>query len=74
MHVIDLETREKRSSRKEDVAQMAHAWNLPSLGGGSVSSDSEEFKRIDKTYHPEPLPDHVLDELDRILEAADGEA
>lgn len=33
----------------------------------------EEFKHIDETHHPEPLADHVLDELDRILEAADGE-
>ena len=34
----------------------------------------EEFKRIDETHHPEPLPDDVLAELDRILEAAEREA
>ena len=33
-----------------------------------------EFKRIDETHHPEPLPDEVLAELDRILAAADREA
>jgi trimethylamine--corrinoid protein Co-methyltransferase len=34
----------------------------------------DEFKRIDATHHPEPLPKHVLTELDRILTAADREA
>jgi trimethylamine--corrinoid protein Co-methyltransferase len=33
-----------------------------------------EFKRIDESHHPEPLPDDVLRELDRILAAADREA
>ena len=33
----------------------------------------EEFKRIADTHHPEPLPDDVLAELDRILEAAERE-
>ncbi|HUV28065.1 MAG TPA: trimethylamine methyltransferase family protein [Anaerolineales bacterium] len=33
-----------------------------------------EFKRIDETHHPEPLPQEKLLELDRILEAADREA
>jgi trimethylamine:corrinoid methyltransferase-like protein len=33
-----------------------------------------EFKRIDETHHPEPLPDQVLAELDRILASADREA
>jgi trimethylamine--corrinoid protein Co-methyltransferase len=33
-----------------------------------------EFKRIDENHHPEPLPDDVLLELDRILAAADREA
>jgi trimethylamine--corrinoid protein Co-methyltransferase len=32
------------------------------------------FKRIDETHHPEPLSKHVLNELDRILAAADREA
>jgi hypothetical protein len=34
----------------------------------------EEFKRINDTHHPKPLPDTVLDELDRILAAAEREA
>ncbi len=34
----------------------------------------EEFNRINETHHPEPLPQEVLVELDRILEAADREA
>jgi trimethylamine--corrinoid protein Co-methyltransferase len=34
----------------------------------------DEFKRIDATHQPEPLPKHVLIELDRILTAADREA
>jgi trimethylamine--corrinoid protein Co-methyltransferase len=33
----------------------------------------EEFKRLYETHHPEPLPDEVLAELDRILAAAEGE-
>ncbi|MCF8068178.1 MAG: trimethylamine methyltransferase family protein [Desulfobacterales bacterium] len=34
----------------------------------------EEFKRIDEFHHPEPLPEKVLTELDRILASADCEA
>ena len=34
----------------------------------------EEFKRINETHHPEPLPEEILRELDRILAAADHEA
>jgi len=34
----------------------------------------EEFKNIEATHHPQPLPDEVLLELDRILEGAEGEA
>jgi trimethylamine--corrinoid protein Co-methyltransferase len=33
-----------------------------------------EFKRINESHHPEPLPDHVLAELDQILAAAEREA
>ena len=33
-----------------------------------------EFKRIDETHQPEPLPQEKLLELDRILDAADREA
>jgi hypothetical protein len=34
----------------------------------------EKFKRLNETHHPEPLPDEVLAELDRILAAAEREA
>jgi len=34
----------------------------------------EEFKRLNETHHPEPLPEEVLAELDRILAAAEREA
>ena len=34
----------------------------------------EEFKRIDESHQPQPLPAEALDELDRILIAADKEA
>jgi hypothetical protein len=34
----------------------------------------EEFRCINETHHPEPLPKPVLTELDRILAAADREA
>lgn len=33
-----------------------------------------EFKRIDESHHPEPLPQEKLLEMDRILEAADRQA
>jgi trimethylamine--corrinoid protein Co-methyltransferase len=34
----------------------------------------EEFKRINETHHPQPLPGEVLAELDRILAVAEREA
>jgi len=34
----------------------------------------EQFKHIAEVHHPQPLPDGVLAELDRILEAAEQEA
>ena len=34
----------------------------------------EKFKHLESTHHPQPLPNDVLLELDRILEAAEGEA
>ncbi len=34
----------------------------------------EEFKRIEETHHPQPLPQQVLTELDRILSSAEREA
>jgi trimethylamine--corrinoid protein Co-methyltransferase len=33
----------------------------------------EEFKRIEATHHPEPLPAEVMAELDRVLDAAGRE-
>lgn len=33
----------------------------------------DEFKRLDATHTPEPLPDEILKELDRIVAAADRE-
>ena len=33
----------------------------------------ERFKYLNETHHPEPLPDEVLAELDRILAAAERE-
>ena len=34
----------------------------------------EEFKRLEATHHPQPLPDDVLAELDRIMKSAESEA
>lgn len=34
----------------------------------------EEFKRISDNHHPEPLPEQVLAELDRIMHAAERDA
>jgi trimethylamine--corrinoid protein Co-methyltransferase len=34
----------------------------------------EEFKRIEATHHPQPLPEGVLAELDRIMKSAESEA
>lgn len=34
----------------------------------------EEFRRLNKTHHPKPLPDEVVADLDRILAAAEREA
>jgi len=39
-----------------------------------VDLAQKEFKRIDKSHHPVPLPKEVLVELDRIISAADREA
>jgi trimethylamine--corrinoid protein Co-methyltransferase len=33
----------------------------------------DEFKRIDETHKPEPLPVEILNELDRIIASAEGE-
>ncbi len=41
---------------------------------GDLTRALEEFKRIDESHHPQPLPAEALDELDRILIAADKEA
>jgi trimethylamine--corrinoid protein Co-methyltransferase len=34
----------------------------------------DEFRRVNNTHRPRPLPDQVLTELDRILAAAEREA
>ncbi|MGD2157997.1 MAG: trimethylamine methyltransferase family protein [Anaerolineales bacterium] len=34
----------------------------------------EQFKHLEATHHPQPLPDEVLEELDQIMNAAEGEA
>jgi trimethylamine--corrinoid protein Co-methyltransferase len=34
----------------------------------------EQFKHIEATHQPHPLPDEVLEELDQIIDAAEGEA
>jgi hypothetical protein len=33
----------------------------------------EEYKRIESTHHPEPLPKEVLSELDQVLTSTDKE-
>ena len=40
----------------------------------AVDLAQKEFKRIDKSHHPVPLPKEMLVELDRIISAADREA
>ncbi len=42
--------------------------------GDALEVALEEFKRLNETHRPEPLPDEVLVELDRILAAAGREA
>ena len=34
----------------------------------------DKFKEIEKNHHPEPLPEDVLEELDRIIAGAEKEA
>jgi len=34
----------------------------------------EKFKEIESNHHPEPLSPQVLKELDRVINAAEGEA
>ncbi len=42
--------------------------------GDALEVALKELKRLNETHRPEPLPDEVLVELDRILAAADCEA
>lgn len=49
----------------------------PILGQKGIDTDrdpieaaAEEFNRLDKHHQPEPLPEEVLDELDRVLASA----
>jgi trimethylamine--corrinoid protein Co-methyltransferase len=34
----------------------------------------EDFKELEKNHHPEPLPESILNELDKIIQAADKKA
>jgi len=69
-------------AQKHTREHMRH-FRLPSLlrhrGADGVQRDPREvaldkFKHIEATHHPQPLPDEVLLELDRILEGAESEA
>jgi len=53
----------------------------PILGQKGIDTDrdpieaaAEEFNRLDKHHQPEPLPEEVLDELDRVLALAGQQA
>jgi len=43
-------------------------------GDAAVAAARDEFARLAAEHHPEPLPDDVLAELDRILAEAEREA
>ena len=68
--------------REKHTRKHIRDFHLPSLERGADNGDSqnvleaalEEGKRLNETHRPEPLPDHVLTELDRILAAAEREA
>ncbi len=68
--------------RQKHTRKHIRDFRLPSLeredGDGNLHDEQEfalsEFKRLNETHHPEPLPGKVLEELDRILAAAEREA
>jgi trimethylamine:corrinoid methyltransferase-like protein len=68
--------------RQKHTRKHIRDFHLPSLqreaANGNLRNAQEvaleEFKRLNETHHPEPLPDEVLVELDRILAAAGREA
>jgi len=68
--------------RQKHTRKHIRDFRLPSLEKTDVDGNPrtmqevalEEFRRIADTHHPQPLPDHVLAELDRILAAAEREA
>ncbi|RLE01028.1 MAG: hypothetical protein DRJ13_07560, partial [Bacteroidetes bacterium] len=34
----------------------------------------EKFKELEANHHPQPLPPEVIKELDKVIQAAEGEA
>jgi trimethylamine--corrinoid protein Co-methyltransferase len=69
--------REKHTRRHiRDFRYSPFLWAKDELGEPRMPRDValEEFKKINDTHQPEPLPDYVLKELDQILVAADRTA
>jgi trimethylamine:corrinoid methyltransferase-like protein len=68
--------------RQKHTRKRIRDFHLPSLQREDAAGNPrdelevalEEFKRLNETHHPKPLPDEVLTELDRILAAAEREA
>jgi trimethylamine--corrinoid protein Co-methyltransferase len=69
--------REKHTRKHiRDFRYSPFLWSEDEKGEPRMPRDValEEFKRLHETHLPEPLPDNVLKELDRILAAADRTA
>jgi trimethylamine--corrinoid protein Co-methyltransferase len=69
--------REKHTRQHiRDFRYSPFLWHKDEQGNPSPPRDValEEFKRINETHQPEPLPERVLKELDQILAAADRTA
>jgi len=69
--------REKHTRKHiRDFRYSPFLWSKDEQGNPRPTREvaQEEFKRIYDTHQPEPLPDHVLKELDQILAAADQTA
>jgi trimethylamine--corrinoid protein Co-methyltransferase len=68
--------------RQKHTRKHIRDFRLPSLDREDAAGNPrdaqevalEEFKRLNETHRPKPLPDQVLAELDRILAAAEREA
>lgn len=80
--IQDVGPRSHFLSRKHTRKHIRH-FRLPSLlrhrGPDGKQRDPrdialEEFKHIEATHHPQPLPAEVLAELDRIMASAESEA